>query len=121
MAAVTDTRKRTRPPTAGSTYQVRAISTMLQTHPLQIGVRSQLADLQEFAEDVFRTARGISQRKFDLLPSGLRRERRDDTEIDIPDHVVGQNEQIRRMQIGMEDAEPESVAQKICNDVVAED
>ncbi len=79
------------------------------------------ANLQETFIDGLGNTAGVSQSELDLLSAGLRSERGHDHEIHVTDHVVGENQKIGGMQIGVKDAEPEGVIQEVGNDVGAED
>src|SRR6202043_1463675 len=64
---------------------------------------------------------GVGQSQLDLLSAGLRSQRGHNSEVHVPDHVVGENQKIGGMQIGVKDAEPERVVEEIGDDIRGED
>src|SRR5262249_41601174 len=89
-------------------------------HPFQIRVGSQRADVEKLAIDRIRVAGRVGQREFDLFVPGLLRQLGDDAEVHIPDHVIRQNQKIRGMQVGVENAESESIPEEVGDDIAAE-
>jgi hypothetical protein len=77
------------------------------THPFQIRVGSQRADIEKLAKDRVRVAGRVGERELNLFVPGFLRQLGDDAEVDITDHVIRQNQKVRRMQIRVENAEPE--------------
>src|SRR5262249_38754754 len=90
-------------------------------HPLQIGVGSERADIEKLSIDRVRVAGGIGQRELDLFMPGFLSELRHNSEIDVTDRIVWQNQKVRRMKVRVENAEPKSIAQEVRDDVAAED